>query len=229
MRRRWEFIFVAALALAALSSIYCLERRPDENAPDTRGKAARTAADTAKADAAPPEFIDRPGLENTYKVTETLYRGAQPTAEGLRELEKLGIRTVVNLRLFHDDEDELEGTKLDSVHIRVEAWDADEDEVVEFLKVATDPARQPVFVHRKHGSDRTGMMVAVYRVAVQGWSREDAAREMAEGPFGYHRVWREIKEYVEELDVEHIRREAGLDEHGRRIVEEPGAPTGESD
>ena len=130
----------------------------------------------------------------------------------MTNLEKMGIKTVINLRLTHSDTDEIAGTGLDQVHIRVEAWDADEDEVVRFLEVATDPARRPVFVHCRHGADRTGMMCAIYRMVVCGWDREDAILEMTRGDFGYHRIWKDIVRYLERVDVERLRRKAGVSE-----------------
>ena len=41
-----------------------------------------------------------------------------------------------------------------------------------------DPAKRPVFVHCKHGADRTGTMVAFYRILFEGWSKDEAIREM---------------------------------------------------
>jgi len=156
--------------------------------------------------------IEIEGVSNFFKVTDHLYRGEQPTAEGMRNLEKMGIKTVINLRLSRSDTDEIAGTGLGEVHIRVEAWDPDEDEVVQFLEVATDPRRQPVFVHCRHGADRTGMMCAIYRMVACGWNREDAILEMTRGDFGYHRIWKDIVRYLERVDVRMLRREAGVGE-----------------
>ena len=151
-------------------------------------------------------------LPNLHRVSEKLYRGAQPRAEGFCELEAMGVRTVVNLRLMHSDKDEMEGTKLSYEHIGAEAWDIDDDDVVRFLKIAADPGRAPVFVHCKYGADRTGAMVGVYGVVVQGWDREEAIREMTTGGFGYHSIWDDPIEYIREMDVQRLKREAGIGE-----------------
>jgi len=153
---------------------------------------------------------DREGLDSLYRVSEGLYRGAQPEDEGFAELRRLGIRTVVNLRTFHSDRSETAEAGLDYVHIDAQAWDAEDEEVVDFLKIATDPERQPVFVHCQHGADRTGVMVAAYRIAVEGWSKDEAIREMTEGGYGFHSVWKNLVDYVRELDVGRIRREAEI-------------------
>lgn len=154
------------------------------------------------------------GAPNLFKVSDTLYRSAQPTEEGLRSLKDLGITTVVNLRSFHSDRDDLvEG--LGYEHIYMKAWHPERKEVIQFLQIATDPKRSPVLVHCQHGADRTGTMTAIYRVVVQGWSKEDAIREMQDGGFGFHRIWGNLPDWIRDLDVDAIRDEVGI---------EPGQP-----
>jgi len=149
--------------------------------------------------------LERPGLPNLHKVSETLYRGAQPTAEGMRELKRMGIRTVINLRSFHSDRDEIAQTGLAYEHIYMKAWHPEDKEVIRFLQIVTDPQRTPVFVHCQHGADRTGTMCAIYRIAVQGWTKDEAIREMTEGGFGYHEAWQNLVTYIRNLDVERIK------------------------
>ena len=153
--------------------------------------------------------IEKPGLPNLHRVTEGLYRGAQPTAEGFRELKAMGIKTVVNLRSFHSDRDELGDTGLAYEHITMKAWHAEDKEVVRFLKIVKDKERTPAFVHCQHGADRTGTMCAIYRVAVCGWSKEEAIEEMTDGGFGFHRVWGNLVRYLRELDIESIKQQMG--------------------
>jgi tyrosine-protein phosphatase SIW14 len=155
------------------------------------------------------------GLSNTYQVSETLYRGAQPTPDGFLTLRRLGVRTIVNLRLHHSDLDEIRASGVGPAafgyaHIRMAAWDADEEEVLAFLRIATAPARAPVFVHCEHGSDRTGTMVAAYRIVVQGWSKDAAIRELRDGPFGFHWIWQGLPRFIQRMNVARYRRELGL-------------------
>lgn len=145
------------------------------------------------------------GCGNLYKVSEALYRGEQPTAEGFKELEKLGVKTVVNLRNLHSDQDKIEGTTLGYEHIRMEAWDPELEQIEAFLKIATDPEKQPVFVRCQHGADRTGTMVAVYRIVIENWDVEKAIDEMQNGPFGFHEIFSGLPEFIEELDIESLR------------------------
>lgn len=156
--------------------------------------------------------MEKPGLPNLHRITDNLYRGAQPTAEGMQQLKAMGIRTVVNLRSFHSDRDEIGGTGLAYEHIYMKAWHPEDKELVRFLQIVTDPARQPVFFHCQHGADRTGTMCALYRMAIQGWTREEALKEMTEGGFGFHGIWQNLIEYINALDIEAVKKRAGIQE-----------------
>lgn len=145
-----------------------------------------------------------PGVANFAKVSDVLYRGAQPTKEGLAELKRRGIKTVVSLRTFHSDGDNLKGTGLQYVRIPCQAWNPNDEDIARFLKVVRDPANQPVFVHCQHGADRTGCAVAVYRVLEQGWDIDSAGGELKN--FGFHPIWKEIREYLQHFDAAAIRK-----------------------
>ena len=64
-----------------------------------------------------------------------------------------------------------------------------------------------MLVHCQHGSDRTGTMIAVYRVIIDGWSKDDAVREMTNGGFGFHPMWQNLISYIKALDVDAIKAE----------------------
>jgi hypothetical protein len=74
----------------------------------------------------------------------------------------------------------------------------------------TDPANRPLVIHCQHGADRTGAIVALYRVVVQDWSKADALREMDEGGFHHSSLWRNLDDYVLKANVEALRRELGI-------------------
>ena len=154
--------------------------------------------------------IDRPGLPNLYKIDDGLYRGAQPTAEGIKELERLGVKTIVGLRANHSDKEILGNSNLAFERIPLNTWDVTEENVVRFLQIVTDKNRQPVFVHCQHGADRTGTMCAAYRVVVGGWTKQQAIAEMTQGGFGYHSIWSNLIKLIQDLDVEQVRTKAGL-------------------
>jgi protein tyrosine phosphatase (PTP) superfamily phosphohydrolase (DUF442 family) len=150
------------------------------------------------------------GVPNLHKVSDTLHRSAQPSAEGMKNLKAMGIETVINLRSFHSDRDEIGDTGLAYEHIHMKAWHAEEEDAVKFLQIVTNPKRSPVLVHCQHGADRTGTMCALYRVAVDGWTKEEALKEMMEGGFGFHGIWENLIQWINRLDIEGIKQKAGI-------------------
>jgi protein tyrosine phosphatase (PTP) superfamily phosphohydrolase (DUF442 family) len=188
-------------------------------APESSAPAQAPSSTVASPTEAPPgvrpatwaEPLDVTGAANLYKVSDDLYRSAQPTAEGMTNLKALGVKTIVNLRSLHSDLGLLVETGLKYEHIPMLAWDAEEDDVVGFLRIVVDPERTPVLVHCEHGSDRTGIACAMYRIVVQGWSKEEAVREMTEGGFGFHETSRGLLRYIRAVDVEAIQRKVKAD------------------
>ncbi len=169
--------------------------------------------------------IQMKGVPNFYKVSDNLYRSGQPTAEGMRSLKAMGIRTVVNLRSFHSDRDVIEDTGLKYGHIPMKVWYPKEKQAVQFLQMLADDKKTPVLVHCQHGADRTGVMCAVYRIAVQGWTKEEALREMTEQGYGFHGIWQNLIQWINELDIDKIKQKAGIKEGtersaGRRFTQE---------
>ncbi len=155
--------------------------------------------------------LSAPGLENFHRVSPDLYRAAQPSEEGFRQLKAMGVRTVVNLRSFNSDRGKIGETGLGYEHIYMKAWHPETKEVVRFLQIVSDPARRPVLVHCKHGSDRTGVLCAVYRISIEGWSKDDAIDEMVRGDYGFHKTFDGLPEFIRELDVDDIRRRANME------------------
>ncbi len=158
----------------------------------------------------PLSLSDRPvdpatGILNFRRVSADLYAGGQPGTESFARLKAMGVRTVVSLRAFDVDRRRLRGLGMRYVHISFKAPHPEAEDVVRFLKVLADPANRPVFVHCKWGTDRSGMMVAVYRIVVQGWTKERALEEMHR--MGYQAdAWPQLEKFVRRLDPEAVRR-----------------------
>jgi protein tyrosine/serine phosphatase len=163
--------------------------------------AAATTISPSTSPALKPQRLR--GVDNFAKVSAFLYRGAQPTAEGFAQIRKLGVRTVVNLRSVHSDRDELKGLGLRYVHIACQAWHPEDEDVVRFLKVLSDPANHPVFVHCQEGADRTGCMVAAWRMFHDAWGLEAAVEELR--TFGFHPIWSDITAYLRKFNAEAMR------------------------
>jgi protein tyrosine phosphatase (PTP) superfamily phosphohydrolase (DUF442 family) len=148
-------------------------------------------------------------LKNWYKVDADVYRSEQPTREGFKEIKAKGIKSVINLRFEHSDAALVEGLDLVLIEVRMTAWDFSEDDVVRALK-AIESAPKPVLVHCQHGSDRTGLVVAMYRVVYLNWPKEEALAEMRRGGFGFHWYYFSIPAFIKGVDVARIRQRLGL-------------------
>ena len=172
---------IAAASVFLLTWVGCAST-PTANRPETWAQPVKLA-----------------GVPNLYRISGELYRGDQPSPQGMQNLKNLGLKTIINLRSFHSDRDEIGDTGLAYEHIYMKAWHPEEEDVVRFLKIVTDPKRAPVLVHCQHGADRTGTMIAVYRIVVQGWSKAEAIREMTEGGFGFHRIWSNLPKWIQEI------------------------------
>ena len=151
------------------------------------------------------------GVPNLHKLTDTLYRSGQPTGEGMKNLERLGIRTVVNLRILHGDEKEMETTGLACERIPMQARRPEKKDLLRFLRVVSARERAPFLVHGRQGSHRTGLVCALYRVALQGWSKKEAIAEMRQGGYGFGRSWPNLVIYLRNLDIEELKSQAGIE------------------
>ena len=185
----------------------------------TTGCASNTDRSIHSSSWARPSPVE--GVPNLHQVSNDLYRSAQPTAQGMRNLKALGIETVVNLRSFHSDRDEIGSTGLGYERLYMKAWHPEYKEAVRFLQIVTDSKRTPVLVHCKHGADRAGTLCALYRITVQGWTKEEAIREMTEGGYGYHEIWKNLLTWIQRMDIESLRTDAGIEGNtvsGKRAV-----------
>jgi len=130
------------------------------------------------------------GVTNFGEVTPTLYRGGQPTEKGFRNLQKMGIKIVVDLRGSRDSERRLV-TKLGMKYVPLpwRCYDPRDEHFAQFLALIRENPGKKIFVHCRVGDDRTGMDVAAYRMAEQGWTSEEAKKEMeAYGVNWFHRA-----------------------------------------
>ncbi len=141
-------------------------------------------------------------VENFAIISPALYRGAQPDEQGFAALKRLGIKTIVNLRELHGDREEMAGLALQYARLRFNPTEPSDELVAQFLSILRDPSNCPVYVHCQMGSDRTGIMVAAYRVIEEGWPVEEAAKELPR--FGFHESWTDLLRYLSELNPQSI-------------------------
>lgn len=142
--------------------------------------------------------VEAAGLPNLHQVSEDLYRSARPDEEGIEAAHDLGIRTVVNLRPGAAGEKHVGRTDPEYVRIPVHTGSPSYDEARRFFEVVDDPKRSPVLLHCYHGADRTGAFTALYRINRQGWTEDEAIREMTGGGYHFHRMWKSLIAWVRE-------------------------------
>src|SRR5262245_35253951 len=121
-------------------------------------------------------------LPNFHQVNENLYRGAQPQRGGLKKLSELGIKTIINLRGASEEtrseQVDAEASGLRYFNIPMSGLGRPTDEQVESaLAVIDNQENWPVFVHCQRGADRTGVIIAVYRILRDHWTEEQAITE----------------------------------------------------
>lgn len=151
--------------------------------------------------------INVQGFHNLYKVDEGMYRSEQPTAKGMFSLDSMGIKTLINLRQTHTDTKEAKKTSLALVRISMNAFTISYTDIVVGMK-AIMQAPKPLLVHCKHGSDRTGCIIAIYRIIKCNWTREEAIKEFREGGFGYHeKSFPNILELLKTIDIEKLKKD----------------------
>ncbi len=154
------------------------------------GTSADNLADVAHLPA-PRVVLD--GVTNSGKVTPMLFRGAQPTQDGFDSLEKSGIAVVIDLRFEGDRDAERRAVTQAGMEYVGIPWSCHfprDSITAQFLQFVRANPNRKIFVHCEHGVDRTGLMIAAYRMAEQGWTPEQARREMVAYGFDFvHRTW----------------------------------------
>jgi protein tyrosine/serine phosphatase len=125
-------------------------------------------------------------IENFGKVNENYYRGSQPDADGFAQLKKLGVKTVIDLRKdsVREEPELVRAAGMQYFNIPLKASiAATEEQTNYFLKLVNDPNNWPVYVHCKGGRHRTGALTGVYRITHDGWTADQAYKEMKEYDF----------------------------------------------
>jgi len=145
------------------------------------------------------QTVDSKSLPNFHKVNEKLYRGAEPKKEAIAELKALGIKTVVDMgNGVEDSKDErtwVEGAGMKYVNIHLHNWLKSKPEDIDAILNEVESAdNQPVFLHCKRGKDRTGTVMAIYRMRNDGWQPKQALEEAEKYGMGFWQFW--MKDFV---------------------------------
>ena len=187
--RMFTIRLLPALGLAFMALLTTLQAQADET-PSIRS----------------PEWAQPVGNQfNLHQMTPTLYRSALPNSNAIPVLESLKIGTVINF-LPESDAPWLKTSDIKQVQLSYRTNHVDDSDVLAALRAIQDAeTRGPVLMHCKHGSDRTGLMAAMYRVVIQGWSKEDALNEMTLGGFGSSNGFKDGVRYMMKADIDKLR------------------------
>lgn len=143
------------------------------------------------------ESVPAPAIANFHKVDDRIYRGAQPGPQSWESLARLGVKTVIDLRpstehSCKDEKQAVEAAGMQYVNVPMKGVVAPSDKSVSKVLSLVNDSEGPVFVHCRRGADRTGTVVACYRISHDGWTNQKALREAAKYgmswlEFGMHR------------------------------------------
>jgi tyrosine-protein phosphatase SIW14 len=138
-------------------------------------------------------------LPNFRQVSSDIYRGGRPTAKGLKILQQKGIKFIINLEnsnsAIKSEEKQLKGTGIQFVSIPFGSFSTPRDtDVKKVLTLLNQAQNFPIYIHCLHGEDRTGLMIALYRVE-HGMAPADAYKEML--AMGFHRILFPLNHYFE--------------------------------
>lgn len=137
-------------------------------------------------------------INNSCVVAEQmLWRGARPDAEAAAALIDLGVKTVVSLELILNDRKAFEKAQPKATanseiqYFQIRDWEplvvlshsAVDNHVVQFIAITRTQAK-PLYVHCRSGQNRTGIMVAAYRIFA-GEDIEETIKDMEQ----YDGIW----------------------------------------
>jgi protein tyrosine/serine phosphatase len=131
--------------------------------------------------------------QNFAQVHDSLFRGGQTDDESMKLAKQMGIRMIVNLQgaaplenvTVAREKANAEKLGIGWVNIRIPfKVEVPKDMVNQWLTIAANPANQPCYVHCYHGRDRTGTMVAAYRIKYDHFTNTQAFDEMK--TFGFN-------------------------------------------
>jgi len=182
--------------------------------------AALSASAFAASPARPESWavaVSARSVPNLWRVEPDLYRSARPESAGFQELEKLGVKAVLDVE-SPADEAAARGTSLKLYHVPMSAFGLQDESVLAAMRILSDPANRPIVIHCQHGADRTGAMMALYRVVVEGWSKDDAIKEMNAGGYHHSSWFSNLDRYVAAADVDSLRQKLGIAKPGMTLL-----------
>jgi protein tyrosine phosphatase (PTP) superfamily phosphohydrolase (DUF442 family) len=154
------------------------------------------------------EIISANSVSNLYRIDNGVYRCAQADSAGYSELSEMGISEIINLRSFDADKKYTQAGMVFH-HINMQAEHCNYKKIVRVLRLINNRSGA-IVIHCKHGADRTGLIIALYRIAFQNWTKEEAIDELKNGGYNFHTIYGNIPRYIMKLDIEQLKKDLGL-------------------
>jgi protein tyrosine/serine phosphatase len=143
-------------------------------------------------------------LINFSRVNDFIYRSAQPNAYMIAWCNTIGIKSILNLREDRSDLPLLKSTTINYFNVKLIATRFTHADVVATLKIMQN-APKPLLIHCKYGADRTGLVVAMYRIVFENWPKEKALSEITDSQYGFNSSFRNIPAYIKQVDIDSIK------------------------
>ncbi len=149
-------------------------------------------------------------FKNLYQINDSIYRSEQPSRKGFKALEEKGFKTILNVRRLWGDDKKARRTNLQLKRLPLKAGILTEDDLIKALQII-QTSEKPILIHCWHGSDRTGAIIAAYRIVFEDWAKEKAIKEFRVKAFGYHEKWYpNLIELLNNLDVKAIKEKLAI-------------------
>jgi len=140
-----------------------------------------------------------------YKLNDSMYRCEQPDSIGFAIIDSIGIKSVLNLRSYHEDSDLVYRLPLKQYNVKINPYYFGDKEIVKALRIL-ESSPKPIVIHCNIGGDRTGVVIAMYRIIYQNWTKEKALNEMKDGGYRFHWIFFNMPYYINEVDIERIKK-----------------------
>lgn len=143
---------------------------------------------------------------NFYQVDSNLFRSERLKEDDIALLKSQGVATIINLR---QDDNQTDWSKqgLNLINQPLKTWAVTPEQLAKILLEIDNQQKlgKKVLVHCYHGADRTGIVIAMYRVIQQNWTIEQAKQEMRQGGYGFHSIWKNLENLLSESKVKEVR------------------------
>ena len=148
--------------------------------------------------------VDSTGLENLYQLNDSIFRSEQPDSIEFANLKRIGIKSILNIRTQQEDMDISGKQDFNYYFVQMRAEHIRDADIEKSLKIIKD-APKPILIHCKHGSDRTGTVIAMYRIVFENRTKAEALNELRNGGYSYNKVFINIPKYIKKANILKIR------------------------